>query len=216
MSVRVISGAAIRVQKGQARERTARVRIALLVCSEWVAIMGTPARENSFVDNQRARADFARRFAISALLLFAAYLYPYPGTLRSLFALYLAVYAHLAGGLLHAFDARVRVVGATIFGRTNLSIVRGCDAAEILILYTSAVLATRRAPGRHRGVGLALGVAAITALNFARIVSIYYAGIIVPNWTETLHFEVWPCLLTTVAVGLYVVWRRRFERKNVR
>ena len=117
-------------------------------------------------------------------------------------------YALAAGTVLHAFDPAVSVSGDVINGRASLSIVRGCDASEVLVLLSAAVLAAGVYPWRLRVLGVLAGAAAVTMANIVRICSLYCVSVYFPSAFEACHLEIWPLGLIVLAVVFFVAWAR--------
>src|ERR1700755_1652374 len=94
---------------------------------------------------------FARRYVVIAAVLFGIYAFPFElfGARSDWMSGYLAAYAQLAGAALRLFERGIEVRGPVIVGRYSLEIVRNCDAAEVMILLASAVLAYPAAPRRR-------------------------------------------------------------------
>ena len=94
--------------------------------------------------------------------------------------------AGLAGictALVSMFDSNVLTYGKVIQSTSNgfaISIERGCNGIEAMIVLTAAVLAFP-APWKHRLAGLAIGFVAIQGLNLVRIISLFYLG----QWSMT-------------------------------
>jgi exosortase H (IPTLxxWG-CTERM-specific) len=160
-------------------------------------------------DLRRARIRFAVVFAATGGALLTLYSFPYAehGVREDWFARYLAVYARLAGVVLHLFDSGVRVVGNDIVGRTSLTVAKNCDAMDVTLLFSAAVIAFP-APWRRRLVGIAAGVAALTIVNVLRIASLYFVDLRWPSAFETIHAEVWPLLIVVLAAGAFLAWSR--------
>lgn len=155
----------------------------------------------------REQLRFAGLFGLVAGTLFALYVYPFEsGAPLVAFGAYMHLYAILAGTVLHVLDHTVSVAGTTITGRATLAIVRGCDAAEVVILYSAAVVATHIVGWGRRVLGVLGGLAIITFANVGRICSLYFIEIHKPLWEEAVHHEVWPSILIMLAVALYVSW----------
>ena len=157
-----------------------------------------------FVQNLGLR--FALVYAAIAATLFAIYAFPFElfGAQHDWLNGYLAGYAHLAGAVLRVFDGSVVVDGTFIHGRYPLQIVRNCDAAEVNILFVSAMLAFPGALSR-KAIPLLSGVAVLVGANVTRICSLYYVGVFAPNWFRTAHEEIWPLLLVICAVVVFLV-----------
>ena len=102
-------------------------------------------------------------------------------------------------------------VDATCTGLTVMSprfamqIRRGCEAMEPLAVYIAAVLAFP-ASWRSKAIGIGVGLIALPALNFLRIVTLYFAGVHWPSAFETLHVEVWQTLFVIFGLVLWLGW----------
>ena len=145
-------------------------------------------------------AGFLLRFTTIGGAAFGLYAFPFElfGVKQDWLSFYLAAYARLAGALLKLFEGDVVVNGNTIQGRFPLQIVRTCDAAEISILFATAVLAFP-APWRSKLVALLVGLPCLVAANLLRICTLYFIGTIRPNWFKVSHEEVWPLVLVAFA-----------------
>ena len=93
-------------------------------------------------------------------------------------------------------------VGADAF---TAIIVTECTALDVIILFGAAVLAYP-ASISTRLRGLLLGVAALFALNIARIVSLILIGIHYPDSLEDAHLWVWQPAMAIAAIGLWILW----------
>lgn len=155
---------------------------------------------------------FGLRYALIAGLLFAVYAFPFDlfGVQQDWLGWYLSGYAHVAGALLGLLEPGISVTGNYINGRFPLQIVRTCDAAEVTILFASAVLAF---PGRLKTKLLVLagGVACLLLANLTRICCLYFVGVLKPEWFKAAHEEVWPLLLVGFAVLLFLGSLRMLE-----
>jgi exosortase/archaeosortase family protein len=158
---------------------------------------------------------FAVRYALVAAALFAVYGFPFEsfGASGDWLHGYLAGYAKLAGAVLATFDSSVRVEDTQILGRYPLAIVRNCDAADVHILFVSAVVALP-GPWRRKVGPLMLGAALLAAVNVGRICSLYLIGVAFPSWFRVAHEEAWPLLLMALTVALFVGCARHLTTKE--
>ena len=154
-----------------------------------------------------AQRAFALRFVLIAIAMFSIYSFPYAenGISERWFGAYLAGYARMAGALISVFEPGVTVMQNVIAGRFSLRIIKSCDAMEVNLLFCAAVLAY---PTRILGkvAAVVAGLAALVAMNVARICCLYYAGLLLPSWFDLLHFDLLPLLLIAAASGLFFVW----------
>jgi exosortase/archaeosortase family protein len=161
---------------------------------------------------ERLGLRFGLRFAAIAAVLFAVYAFPFElfGAKQDWLQGYLAAYARLAGGALALVERGVVVDGTYIQGRFAMQIVRNCDAADVNILFVSALLAF---PGAWQAkVWLLIGgVGALVAANVLRICSLYYVGVFAPERFKVVHEEVWPLLLVVFTVVVFLACVRKLQ-----
>ncbi len=145
-------------------------------------------------------AGFVGRFVVLGGLAFTVYAFPFElfGSRQDWLTSYLAAYARLAGAALSLLEPGIVVSGNVIQGRFPMQIVRTCDAAEVTILLSSAVLAFS-GPWRKKLLALCVALPALLAANLLRICSLYFLGVARPAWFEAGHEEVWPLLLVMFA-----------------
>lgn len=162
---------------------------------------------------RRARLRFAGVFVLVGGGLLTLYSFPYAehGVRESWFARYLALYAQLAGLVLRLFDSGVRVVGNDLVGRVSLTVAKNCDAMDVSLLFTAAVVAF---PARwsRRLTGIVLGVLGLAVVNVLRIASLYFIDLRWPSAFETIHAEVWPLMIVVLAAGAFLAWSRWAQR----
>jgi exosortase/archaeosortase family protein len=144
---------------------------------------------------------FALSFAVIATVLFTLYYFPYQenGLSEDWAAVHLENYAHVVGALLRLVEPSVIVSHNEIHGRFGMSIVKSCDAMEANMLFAAAVLSVPVVWWR-KGAALVVGLAALVALNIARLCSLYYVGAFFPAEFELMHIDVWPVLMVAFAV----------------
>jgi exosortase/archaeosortase family protein len=152
---------------------------------------------------------FALSFAIIAIVLFTLYYFPYQehGLSERWAAVHLENYARVVGAVLRLVEPSVVVSRNEIHGRFGMSIVKSCDAMEANMLFAAAVLSVPVVWWR-RGAALVVGLAALVALNIARLCSLYYVGTFFPAQFELMHIDVWPVLMVAFAVLDFVLCMR--------
>ena len=162
----------------------------------------------------RVGTRFALTYALIAGIAFTIYGFPSElfGAREDWLARYLAGYARVAGYCLSWFEPGITISGAAINGRFPLQIVRNCDAIEVNILFASAVLAY---PARlwHKVLPLSLGLAALLALNVARICALYFTGVYCPGAFRVAHEEVLPLVLVALATLAFLACARYLGQK---
>jgi exosortase/archaeosortase family protein len=149
-------------------------------------------------------AGFIVRFMVIGGLAFCLYAFPFElfGFKQDWLSSYLEAYARLAGAVLRLFEPQLVVIGNRIEGRFPLEIVRTCDAAEVCILFATAVLAFPAAL-RSKLIALGVGLPCLVAANITRICSLYFLGVYQPAWFKVGHEEVWPLVLVGFAAFVF-------------
>jgi exosortase/archaeosortase family protein len=149
---------------------------------------------------------FAVTFGLLSAVLLGFYYFPYSdeSPVKPWLDGFLHQYAVSAGLVLRVFEPQIRVIDQNIVGRYSLHIVKTCDAMDVTILLTSAIIAW---PGswKRRAVGAAAAVLLLYVLNVLRICSLYWIGIAFPSFFEAAHVDLWPALILLVSVGFFFV-----------
>lgn len=149
---------------------------------------------------------FALRFGALAILSEVVY---YGAALESdLFRSYLSTLAAISGEIIGLFSDGVRVRGAVISGDLfSVEIAQGCDAYRICVLLCAAIIAFP-ASLRKKVWGVALGLVWLNALNFVRIVSLYFIGGMFYSQFQRSHEVYFPIFLICMTVLAWIVWVR--------
>ena len=178
-----------------------------------------PARGDGGASRRRSHFElrFALTFAAVAALLFAIYAFPFElfGARRDWLHGYLAAYARLAGGVLGLFERGLRVDDTFIQGRFSMQIVRNCDAADVNILFISALVAFP-APLKAKAPLLLAGLCVLVAANVLRICTLYFVGVYLPDRFKLIHEEVWPLLLVMLTAGVFLSCVWWLERRHAK
>ena len=112
------------------------------------------------------------------------------------------------------FDPNAIAYGKILQSTTNgfaISIERGCNGVEAVIILVSAMLAFP-APWRMKLIGLAIGAVAIQALNIVRVISLYYLGQWNAQAFEWAHLYAWQALIMLDALIVWLLWIRALPR----
>src|SRR5215471_3930928 len=112
--------------------------------------------------------------------------------------------------LVGLFDPHAVAYGKVLESTKNgfaISIERGCNGVEAVIILVSAMLAFP-APWKNRLVGIALGFVAIQALNLVRIISLFYLGQWNQTWFDWFHLYLWQALIVLDALVAFLIWLR--------
>lgn len=118
-----------------------------------------------------------------------------------------AVLAHAAVFVLDTMSIPATLDGAVI--DTNgfaVVIAPVCTGIEVTILFCAAVLVYPAAL-RARLWGILLGILALAALNFVRIVSLLLIGVMFPEHFDTSHLIIWQLVMVMAAIGLWLLWQ---------
>jgi len=135
--------------------------------------------------------------------------------------------AHFTTGLISLFDKDAEAIGKMIRSTDvpfAVSIERGCNGVEALIILFSAVFAFP-ATLRQKLIGFAFGFLAIQGLNIVRIVSLFYIGKweqsqCLPDvacskvWFDWFHMYLWQALIILDALVSWLLWLRWLPRSR--
>ena len=126
------------------------------------------------------------------------------------------VLATVSVWLITLFDDNVISYGKIIQSTTNafaVSIERGCNGLEAVIILVSGVLAFP-AKFKDKLAGLLVGFIAIQALNLVRIISLFYMGQYSKVWFDWFHLYLWQALIILDAVFVWLIWLRWVARRQ--
>ena len=90
-------------------------------------------------------------------------------------------------------------------GQFMLTIARGCDGVDGILLVTAALLAFPLG-WRRRTTGIAIGILLLYAANLARIVSLYYITKYKPELFDLMHVYVWQTLTIFIGIVFFAWW----------
>lgn len=151
---------------------------------------------------------FSVLFAAILVALFAAELTP--PVQAAVVMPWTEALVRLSAWLITLYDPHVAAVGKILQSTTNgfaVSVEAGCNGVEAAIILIAAMLAFP-APPRSRVVGILAGLAAVQALNVARVVSLFYIG----QWSATAfewaHLYAWQALIMLDVLIVWLVWMR--------
>jgi len=158
----------------------------------------------------RVRRAVFRFVLLFALLVSAFYLLAVlPAYRRFILDPYLTINAAGAATLLRGLGEEVSSRGLSVGGpRFLMEVGAGCDGIEPSALFAAAVLAFP-ATLRRKLLGLSAGIPPLLAANFARILSLYYAGAHSEKAFDLVHLSLWPPLFVLLVGGLWAVWALR-------
>ena len=121
--------------------------------------------------------------------------------------------ARASGAALDLLGQHTSLAGTVIRSpRFAVNIRNGCNGVETMLIFLAAVLAYP-ARWRARLAGLALGIAAIQAVNLVRVVALFLTGVYIPRLFDTPHTVVWQTLVILFGVLLWIYWASRFAAR---
>lgn len=125
-----------------------------------------------------------------------------------------AAIAQVCVWIVGAFDPNAIAHGKILQSTSTdfaISIERGCNGIEAVIILVSAMLAFP-APWKHRLLGIGLGFVAIQAVNLVRIISLFYLGQWNRMWFDWFHLYLWQALIVLDALVVFLIWLRWLPR----
>jgi exosortase H (IPTLxxWG-CTERM-specific) len=124
--------------------------------------------------------------------------------------------AHVCVWIVGVFDPHAIAHGKILQSTSTdfaISIERGCNGVEAVIILVSAMLAFP-APWKHRLAGIGIGFLAIQALNLVRIISLFYLGQWNRMWFDWFHLYLWQALIVLDALVVFLLWLRWLPREE--
>ncbi len=95
----------------------------------------------------------------------------------------------------------------------RMSVLRGCDALDVIALLYSAILATPAA-WRKRLAGMVIGGAIVYALNTVRVVFLFSLWYVNSDWFAPVHGLFAPLLLIVCTGFIFHGWLQLTSRRN--
>ena len=90
---------------------------------------------------------------------------------------------------------------------TTFEVLADCTGVEVIGLFVAAVLAFP-ARWRDRLAALLAGIPVLLLLNLARMITLIYFGARSATALHYGHLYVWPIILLTTALGIWLQWAR--------
>jgi exosortase H (IPTLxxWG-CTERM-specific) len=121
-----------------------------------------------------------------------------------------AAIAKVCVAIVGVFDSHAIAYGKILQStRTDfaISIERGCNGVEAVIILVSAMLAFP-APWKNKLIGIGAGFVAIQAVNLIRIISLFYLGQWNRVWFDWFHLYLWQALIVLDALVVFLIWLR--------
>ncbi|MDA1215934.1 MAG: exosortase H [Chloroflexi bacterium] len=118
--------------------------------------------------------------------------------------------ASTSGWALQGLGSGVTVNG-TVVGSQDFAyrVVAECTAIGPAVLFVAAI-AAYPASLRAKLIGLFGGLAAITALNLVRMISLFYIGAYFPQYLDMAHLLIWQGVMILSVVILWLFWAQRW------
>jgi len=155
----------------------------------------------------------AAKFAAVMLAYYVSSLLPFFDWALKGWVIFIAQFASYL--LNHLMGEQSQIIGSTISsGQFAITVLTACSCVEFVWFFCAALIAF---PSRwlRKILGILAGVAAILALNLARIMSLYLVGVHFPGAFDTVHEDVWSVLLITATVGITATWIGWARQDNV-
>lgn len=129
---------------------------------------------------------------------------------------YTTFVARISGQILRFFGEDLSINGCILRSpRFAVTIYNGCNGLITSLIFIAGVLAFPARLGA-KFLGVLLGLLAIQAINFVRIVSLFYIGVFFPKFFNSSHVFVWQSIVILFGVGLWIVWAQKFGRPAFR
>jgi archaeosortase B (VPXXXP-CTERM-specific) len=170
---------------------------------------------------ERAREAFrnpANRFVVLFLvyLVALAFFYPKVSVRYSGIVEFMAEQTAVLGGLfLDLFSDVVKQKGKMVlFGGFAVEIIEECTGLYEMLIYAAAVMAFPTSLVK-KGIGIALGVPILYAVNVGRIVFLLWVGRFYPQTFDFMHLYFWQATLILMITSVWLLWVFKVVRNEV-
>jgi archaeosortase B (VPXXXP-CTERM-specific) len=104
------------------------------------------------------------------------------------------------------FSDRVTLTGSVVgFGGFTVEIIEECTAVYEILIFAAAVLAFPTS-WRKRGLGLAMGIPLLYAINLLRIAVLIAVGHFRPSLFDFMHLYFWQATLILMITSVWLLW----------
>ncbi len=129
---------------------------------------------------------------------------------RHILAPYTAWVAFAATGIFKLFGLSAAQAGEVVtVGHTSLSIATGCNGAEAMALYFSAVLAFPTG-WKSKLLGVALGLVGIFIINQIRVLGLFFVAMLKPEILPEAHNYAGQTFVIVMGMACWWFWAERF------
>jgi exosortase H (IPTLxxWG-CTERM-specific) len=137
-----------------------------------------------------------------------------PGVRQAFIKPYTEWLARAVSAVINLFGAGATVDGTLVSSeRFSINIAMGCDGVEASSLFLAGVMAFPTS-WRAKFIGLAIGIPLIHAINLARLVGLYYAGVYLPSIVEEVHVYVAQTIVILLSTAILIFWLERFATEH--
>jgi archaeosortase B (VPXXXP-CTERM-specific) len=162
-----------------------------------------------FVKAREAFQNPANRFVVLFLIYLAALAFFYPRfSLRyaNVVDAMAQLTAVLSSAAFEPFSDSVRQQDKLIFfGGFTVEIIEECTGLYETLIYAAAVFAFPTTLVK-KGIGIALGVPILYAINVARIVFLVWIGRYYPETFDFMHLYFWQATLILMITSVWLLW----------
>ena len=114
--------------------------------------------------------------------------------------------ASWSSAALNALGASTNADGTILWSDTfAVNVVAECTAVGPLIVFMGTVV-TYPSAWRDKAVGLLMGLVVLSAVNLARIASLFWIGSNYPQQLDVAHLLVWQTAMIVLAILVWLVW----------
>jgi exosortase H (IPTLxxWG-CTERM-specific) len=168
-----------------------------------------------FLSANRKALKFLALFALVFTVLYFIFGIA-PGVRNGLIKPYTEWLAKAVAAIVNVFGEGATARGTLVESpRFSIQIAMGCDGVEASSLFMAGVLAFP-ASRRAKLIGLCAGVPLIHAINLARLVGLYYAGVYLPSIIEEVHVYVAQTIVILLSTAILIFWLERFATEHRR
>lgn len=114
--------------------------------------------------------------------------------------------AFISWNIIQLFDNNIILETPNILRHKSsnfaIAVSNECSGLSVVVLLIAAILVFP-ACRQNKLIGIFAGFILIEIINLLRLISLVYAGGLLPNYLDTIHHQLWPLLFHFVALLLF-------------
>lgn len=125
--------------------------------------------------------------------------------------------AFISGHFIQLFDSNIALEMPNILRHksTHFAIAVSNECSGLVVVWLlSATMLVFPSSRQNKLIGIFLGFLSLQIINIIRLISLVYAGGLLPDWFDMIHLQFFPTLLHFIALLLFGSWLIFQDKKH--